>query len=32
LLACDFLETVTLSGARMDVLAVIEHTTADLPT
>jgi len=25
LLACDFLETVTLSGARMYVLAVIEH-------
>jgi hypothetical protein len=25
LLACDFLETVTLSGARMFVLAVIEH-------
>ncbi|MET7715461.1 integrase core domain-containing protein [Streptomyces sp. NPDC005407] len=25
LLACDFLETVTLSGARMCVLAVIEH-------
>src|ERR1700730_7746644 len=27
LLACDFLETVTVSGARMYVLAVIEHTT-----
>ena len=27
LLACDFFETVTLSGARMYVLAVIEHTT-----
>ncbi len=27
LLACDFLETVTLSGARMYVLAVIEHRT-----
>jgi putative transposase len=25
LLACDFLETVTLSGARIFVLAVIEH-------
>ncbi len=25
LLACDFLETVTVSGARMYVLAVIEH-------
>jgi transposase InsO family protein len=25
LLACDFLETVTLSGARMYVFAVIEH-------
>ncbi|WP_406416585.1 integrase core domain-containing protein [Streptomyces sp. NBC_00842] len=25
LLACDFFETVTLSGARMYVLAVIEH-------
>jgi putative transposase len=25
LLACDFLETVTLTGARMYVLAVIEH-------
>jgi putative transposase len=28
LLACDFLETVTVSGARMYVLAVIEHATA----
>jgi transposase InsO family protein len=27
LLACDFLETVTLTGARMYVLAVIEHST-----
>ena len=27
LLACDFFETVTLSGARMYVLAVIEHRT-----
>ncbi|WP_205719204.1 integrase core domain-containing protein [Actinomadura geliboluensis] len=27
LLACDFLEAVTLSGARMYVLAVIEHHT-----
>jgi transposase InsO family protein len=27
LLACDFLETVTLSGARMYVLAVIEHAS-----
>jgi putative transposase len=27
LLACDFLETVTLSGSRMFVLAVIEHRT-----
>src|SRR4030088_3134675 len=27
LLAWDFLETVTVSGARMYVLAVIEHTT-----
>jgi transposase InsO family protein len=27
LLACDFLETVTLTGARMYVLAVIEHRT-----
>ncbi|MEV0704375.1 integrase core domain-containing protein [Saccharopolyspora sp. NPDC050389] len=26
LLACDFFETVTLSGARMYVFAVIEHT------
>ncbi|WP_207934646.1 hypothetical protein [Actinomadura sp. KC06] len=25
LLACDFLETVTLTGARMYVLALIEH-------
>ncbi|MEV0408954.1 hypothetical protein [Actinoallomurus sp. NPDC050550] len=27
LLACDFLETVTLAGVRMYVLAVIEHRT-----
>lgn len=27
LLACDFLETVTLSGTRMYVLAVIEHSS-----
>jgi len=27
LLACDFLETVALSGARMYVLAVIEHSS-----
>jgi hypothetical protein len=27
LLACDFLETVTLTGTRMYVLAVIEHRT-----
>ncbi|WP_328418398.1 integrase core domain-containing protein [Micromonospora sp. NBC_00389] len=27
LLACDFLETVTLTGARMYVLAVIEHAS-----
>jgi putative transposase len=27
LLACDFFETVTLGGARMYVLAVIEHRT-----
>ncbi|MEV0408340.1 integrase core domain-containing protein [Actinoallomurus sp. NPDC050550] len=27
LLACDFLETVTLTGARMYVLAMIEHRT-----
>jgi hypothetical protein len=27
LLACDFLETVTLSGARLFVLAAIEHRT-----
>jgi hypothetical protein len=29
LLACDFLETVTLTGARMYVLAVVEHRTRD---
>ena len=28
LLACDFMETVTLTGARMYVLAVIEHGVA----
>jgi putative transposase len=27
LLACDFFETVTLTGARLHVLAVIEHAT-----
>jgi putative transposase len=27
LLACDFLETVTLTGQRQYILAVIEHTT-----
>jgi putative transposase len=27
LLACDFFETVTLTGTRMYVLAVIEHAT-----
>ncbi|WP_405587866.1 integrase core domain-containing protein [Streptomyces sp. NBC_01190] len=27
LLACDFLETVTLSGARLHVFAVIEHAS-----
>lgn len=27
LLACDFFETVTLSGARLHVFAVIEHAT-----
>jgi len=27
LLACDFFETVTLSGARLHVLAVIEHSS-----
>ncbi len=27
LLACDFVETVTLSGARLHVLAVIEHAS-----
>ncbi len=26
-LACDFFETVTLTGARLHVLAVIEHAT-----
>jgi putative transposase len=27
LLACDFFETVTLTGARLYVLAVIEHAS-----
>jgi hypothetical protein len=27
LLACDFMEAVTLTGARVYVLAVIEHRT-----
>ena len=27
MLACDFFETVTLTGARLHVLAVIEHAT-----
>ena len=27
LLACDFFETVTLSGTRLHVLAVIEHAS-----
>jgi putative transposase len=27
LIACDFFETVTLTGARLYVLAVIEHAT-----
>ncbi|GAA2412753.1 integrase core domain-containing protein [Nonomuraea africana] len=27
LLACDFIETVTLNGQRQDILAVIEHAT-----
>lgn len=30
LLACDFLETVTLAGARMYVLAVIEHASRQI--
>ena len=29
LLACDFFETVTLSGARLHVLAVIEHASGE---
>lgn len=29
LLACDFFETVTLTGARMYVLAVIEHAPVE---
>ncbi|GAB2810286.1 hypothetical protein GCM10027176_13640 [Actinoallomurus bryophytorum] len=28
--ACDFLETVTLTGARLYVLAVIEHRTRQI--
>jgi hypothetical protein len=31
LLACDFFETVTLGGARMYVLAVIEHQSRRSP-
>jgi hypothetical protein len=31
LLACDFFETVTLSGARLHVLAVIEHASRQAP-
>jgi putative transposase len=27
LLACDFIETITLAGKRMYILAVIEHAT-----
>jgi hypothetical protein len=27
LIACDFFETVTLTGTRLHVLAVIEHAT-----
>ncbi|MCT9929943.1 hypothetical protein N5079_06880 [Planotetraspora sp. A-T 1434] len=27
LLACDFIETITLTGQRQYILAVIEHTT-----
>ena len=30
LLACDFLETVTLDGTRQFVLAVIEHATRQI--
>ncbi|WP_433476432.1 hypothetical protein ACQPZP_04885 [Spirillospora sp. CA-142024] len=30
LVACDFLETVTLTGARLYVLAVIEHRTRQI--
>ncbi len=30
LLACDFLETVTLAGARLYVFAVIEHTSRQI--
>lgn len=30
LLACDFLETVTLTGARMYVFAVIEHANRQI--
>lgn len=32
LLACDFFETATFSGARMYVVAVIEHTTRRVQT
>ena len=32
LLACDFFETVTLSGARLHVLAVIEHASRRIRT
>lgn len=32
LLACDFLETVTLSGARLYVFAVIEHVSRRIRT
>jgi putative transposase len=31
LLACDFFEAVTLSGARLHVLAVIEHASRNQP-
>ena len=32
LLACDFFETTTLTGARMHVLAVLEHTSRRIRT